>query len=92
MENLGLITREASAPDRRIRHAVIAAAGKAMTNRIDAARERILTQGFRGWAVGDIETLARLMRRLADTMRAGEEGGEAYRFSILSIDDKTRAV
>lgn len=73
MESLGLITRQASSSDRRVREAVIAPAGAAMTARIDAARERILTAGFADWDPAEIETLARLMRRLADTMARDEQ-------------------
>jgi DNA-binding MarR family transcriptional regulator len=47
MESLGLIVRQADAIDRRIRHAMLAPAGKWMTDRIDAARERVLMRGFR---------------------------------------------
>jgi len=41
METLGLITRQANASDRRVREAVVTAQGKAMTARIDEARNRI---------------------------------------------------
>ena len=75
MESLGLITRQRGTTDRRVRLAVVAPAGKVMTDHIDAARERILTHGFRDWEEGDVETLARLMGRLAETMRAGQAAG-----------------
>ena len=41
LESLGLVERRASAADRRVREAVITPKGKAMTDLVDAARERI---------------------------------------------------
>src|SRR5262245_65959147 len=41
LEGLGLIERRESAADRRVREALISAKGKAMTDRVDAARERL---------------------------------------------------
>jgi DNA-binding MarR family transcriptional regulator len=73
METLGLITRAAGAEDRRVRRATIAAPGKAMTDRIDAARERVLAHGFRDWEPMEIEALAGLARKLADSMRDGQD-------------------
>src|SRR5476649_673074 len=40
LESLGLVERQAGA-DRRVRKAVIAAKGKAMTDALDAARDRL---------------------------------------------------
>lgn len=41
LEKLGLVIRQHNAVDRRIREAVISPTGKAMTERIDAAREQM---------------------------------------------------
>ena len=41
LESLGLVERRGSAADRRVREAVITPKGKAMTDLVDAARERI---------------------------------------------------
>src|ERR1700683_5052732 len=41
LESLSLVKRQASAADRRVREAVVSAKGKAMTGRLDAARDRI---------------------------------------------------
>lgn len=69
METLGLITRQANASDRRVREAVVTAQGKAMTARIDEARNRIAQGIFSRWENEDIVGLARLMRRFADDIK-----------------------
>lgn len=68
LESLGLVARQASEADKRVREAVITPRGKAMTDRVDAARERIFGGIFAGWAEDDVENLVRLMRRFADAM------------------------
>jgi DNA-binding MarR family transcriptional regulator len=69
MEALGLISRQENAVDRRLREAVIAEKGKAMTDRIDEARERIVRSIFAKWDDQEIEDLVRLMRRFADDIK-----------------------
>jgi DNA-binding MarR family transcriptional regulator len=68
LEGLGLVTRQESAADRRMRRAVITPKGKAMADLIDAARERIGRTVFKTWAARDIDDLVRLMCRFADAM------------------------
>lgn len=70
LESLGLVARQAGAADKRVREAVITPKGKAMTDRVDAARERIFSRIFAGWPEEEVETLVRLMRRFADAMIA----------------------
>lgn len=65
LESLGLVKRQENAVDRRVREAVISPKGKAMTVRIDAARERIGRVIFSTWAKEDIEDLVRLMQMFA---------------------------
>jgi hypothetical protein len=48
--------------------AIVSPRGKAMTVRIDAARERIGRAIFGTWAKQDIEDLVRLMRMFADAL------------------------
>jgi erythromycin esterase-like protein len=48
---------------------VITPKGKAMTNLVDAARERIGRAIFDTWDVNDIDELVRLMRKFADAVR-----------------------
>ena len=69
LESLGLVERREGAADRRVREAVITVKGKAMTNLVDAARERIGSAIFETWDVNDIDELVRLMRKFADAVR-----------------------
>ncbi|BBO04259.1 MarR family winged helix-turn-helix transcriptional regulator [Bradyrhizobium ottawaense] len=73
LENLGLIKRHASEADRRVSEATITPSGKAMTDAVDRARERIVGGMFATWDDQDVEDLVRLMRKLADAMMAPGE-------------------
>lgn len=68
LESLKLVTRRAGKADRRVREAMITAKGKAMTDAIDDARERMGTAMLTAWSERDVAILARLLRRLADDM------------------------
>ncbi|RUW58131.1 MarR family winged helix-turn-helix transcriptional regulator [Mesorhizobium sp. M7A.F.Ca.US.008.03.1.1] len=68
LESLGLVQRRPSAADRRVREAVISPKGKAMTDLVDAAREKIGCAIFETWEAHDIEELVRLMRKFADAL------------------------
>jgi len=70
LDELGLIARNERAADKRVREATATAAGKAMTHRIDAARERIGRSMFESWSEQDIDDLVRLVRRFADAVKA----------------------
>ena len=69
LESLELVKRQGNATDRRVREAVITAKGKAMTNLVDAARERIGRAIFATWDAPDIAELVRLMRKFADAVK-----------------------
>jgi DNA-binding MarR family transcriptional regulator len=69
LEELGLVTREANTVDRRVRKVAITPKGKAMTDRVDAARERIGRAIFDSWEPQDVEALIRLMRKFADAVK-----------------------
>jgi DNA-binding MarR family transcriptional regulator len=71
LENLGLAQRQESAADRRVREAVITPKGKAMTDLVDAARERIGRVIFETWEPRELDELVRLMRRFADAFKDG---------------------
>ncbi|HXY98437.1 MAG TPA: MarR family winged helix-turn-helix transcriptional regulator [Stellaceae bacterium] len=71
LESLGLVERQGSAADRRVREAAVTPKGKAMTNLVDAARERIGRAIFETWDAHDIDELVRLMRKFADAMKDG---------------------
>lgn len=68
LESIGLVERRASANDKRVREAVITNEGKAMTDRIDVAREQIGRAIFGTWDKGEFDDMVRLMRKLADAM------------------------
>lgn len=72
LEALGLIAREAGAADKRMRHAVVTAAGKAMTDRIDAARERIGQAIFASWDERELDDFVRLLEKFAEAVREGD--------------------
>jgi DNA-binding MarR family transcriptional regulator len=74
LEQLDLIERREGATDRRVREAVVKPKGKAMTDAIDGARERILSAGFAGWDEADFAALVRLMPKFAQAMRDGVGG------------------
>jgi DNA-binding MarR family transcriptional regulator len=71
LETLGLVAREETAADRRTRRAVVSPAGKAMTERIDGARDAMLRAIFAGWDPAEITELVRLTTKFADAMLAG---------------------
>lgn len=76
LESLDLVERRGSAADRRVREAVISPKGKAMTDRIDVARERIGRAIFETWDEQDFNELVRLMRRFAKDI-SGDIGSSA---------------
>lgn len=69
LEARGLVTREPSPNDRRVHAAVIAPAGRELTDRIAGVRDRLLTAGFAAWDAGDVADLTRLMGRFARDMQ-----------------------
>ncbi len=71
LAGLGLVQQRASAADRRVREAMVTPKGKAMTNLVDVARDRIGRAVFQSWEPGEIDDLVRLMRRFADAMAEG---------------------
>lgn len=68
LEALGLVKREENSVDRRVRKVAITPQGKVMTNRVDAARERLGRAIFDSWEPQDVEALIRLMRKFADAL------------------------
>jgi DNA-binding MarR family transcriptional regulator len=68
LESLGLVKRQGGERDRRVREAIITPKGKAMTDLVDEARERIGRDIFDTWDAHDIDELVRLMRKFADAV------------------------
>ncbi len=68
LESMGLIAREPAANDRRVRKAIITADGERTVHAITRARRRLFAKLLADWSVEDRRALARLNRKLADTM------------------------
>ncbi len=63
LEEAGLAQRQKNAKDKRINEAVITKVGKAMTDKIDAAREDIYQKVFQQWQPKDRVQLERLLKQ-----------------------------
>lgn len=72
LEAMELVSRRGNAEDRRIREAIIAPKGKVMTDRLDAARERMGREIFDSWSAQDVDDLVRLMTRFAQALEQRE--------------------
>ncbi|MFG1412007.1 MarR family winged helix-turn-helix transcriptional regulator [Xanthobacter sp. VTT E-85241] len=70
LEALGLVERRSGATDKRVREAVITPRGKAATDAVDVAREKMVLTLFQDWTREDFDELLRVMRMLADSMGA----------------------
>jgi DNA-binding MarR family transcriptional regulator len=68
LEELGLVRRRSNTADGRVREAVITRRGKAATDAVDAARERMALALFRNWRRSDFDALVRLVGKLAHGM------------------------
>lgn len=68
LESLGLVQRQEGPTDRRVRIATVTPKGKAMTELVDAARERMARQIFKSWEPEEMDDLIRLMRKFADAL------------------------
>lgn len=66
LEQLHLVTRRVRPGDRRTREATLTPQGRAATDAVDAARERLALRMFRNWSRADYDQLLRLTRMLAD--------------------------
>ncbi len=75
LESLGLVRRRENPVDRRVRVAVISAKGKAMTDRIDAARERMGHEVFKDWSREELDVFVTLMRKFANALGEEPPGG-----------------
>jgi DNA-binding MarR family transcriptional regulator len=65
LESHGLIARRADVEDGRVRQAVVTPKGKAMTDAVDAARDRLGQALFAGWEPKDVDELVRLLQKFA---------------------------
>lgn len=70
LEELGLAQRQKNIKDKRVNEAVITAAGKAMTDKIDAARAQIYQHLFENWQDNERTELARLLQKFVGDFMA----------------------
>ncbi|MBS0883110.1 winged helix-turn-helix transcriptional regulator [Pantoea sp. JGM49] len=70
LEELGLAQRQKNAKDKRVNEAVITATGKAMTDKIDAARAQIYQHLFENWQDSERTELARLLQKFVGDFMA----------------------
>ena len=73
LQSIGLVKRQPGSGDRRINEAVVTAEGKAMTDALDAARDRLGRTFFSKWSKRDFEELVRLVRKFADQIGSGSK-------------------
>jgi DNA-binding MarR family transcriptional regulator len=69
LEGLGFVAREPDAKDQRVRAAIITPAGRAVAETLAGARNRLIARVLDGWSREDRADLARLNRKLADSMK-----------------------
>jgi len=72
LESLDLVKRQENSADRRVKEAAITPKGKAMTDRVDAARERMGLTIFETWDAKEIAEFVRLMAKFADAVKDRE--------------------
>ena len=65
LESQGLVERRADENDARVRAVVVTAKGQAMTDALDAARERMARAMFADWSESEVDMLVSLMQRFA---------------------------
>lgn len=65
LERQGLVERRADEHDARVRAVVVTRKGKAMTDALDAARERMARALFADWSESEVDTLVSLLQRFA---------------------------
>ena len=68
LEELGLIERQASAKDKRVREAMVSDRGQAMIAALNAARERLANRILASWSDPELDQLRVLLRRFADDL------------------------
>ena len=70
LEELGLAQRQKNIKDKRVNEAVITTTGKAMTDKIDAARAQIYQHLFENWQDSERTDLARLLQKFVEDFMA----------------------
>lgn len=68
LEELGLIERQPSAKDKRVREATVTDKGAAMVAALNAARERLANRILVSWTDEELGALSTMLRRFADDL------------------------
>lgn len=71
LERMEMVMRHANPEDHRMRKTVVSSKGKAVTDKLDQARERLARGIFQDWAAEDVADLVRLMRKFAEALELG---------------------
>lgn len=71
LQSIGLVNRQSGSTDRRVNEAVVTPEGKALTDALDAARDRLGRMFFSKWSKQDFSELVRLVRKLAEQIGSG---------------------
>lgn len=69
LDSLGLVERQGSASNGRVREAVVTPKGKTMTDAVNEAREQFARTLFANWDERDFCDLVRLMRKFANDIK-----------------------
>jgi DNA-binding MarR family transcriptional regulator len=72
LQSIGLVKRRPGNADRRIHEASVTPEGKAVTDTLDAARDRLAQVFFSKWSKRDFGELVRLVRKFADEIAQAE--------------------
>ncbi|MGE8669317.1 MAG: MarR family winged helix-turn-helix transcriptional regulator [Achromobacter mucicolens] len=71
LERMEMVKRHENPEDRRMRETVVSSKGKAVTDKLDQARERLAQGIFQDWAAEDVADLVRLMQKFAEALERG---------------------
>lgn len=68
LQDLGLIKRQSSKTDSRVKEATLTAKGRALADKISQGREARMNRALAKWDKQDFADVTRLMRRLVDDL------------------------
>jgi DNA-binding MarR family transcriptional regulator len=66
LEEMGLVLRRTNKKDARIKEVLVTRRGRAITDALDGAREKLLTALLADWDKRELAELSRLLRKFAD--------------------------
>ena len=70
LEELGLVKRQISKNDSRVKETSITSKGRELTDKISVAREARAKRALAGWSKKDLAELTQLMRRFANDLQS----------------------